>query len=298
MIKNQNEKKEKKNKIKIIFCLCLFDAITVPSLTEDPTPLAEKQNYPDFEEDHMPPCLVTPTPIVEKAIIETPSDMRFSSTRISIVERTKIKDTVSVETKATESKPITTDDITDATKSKEINEIKTSETIVSLHKVTESDEMIKPIVTPSEVTPVINRSNIVEPTSTLETQNNVKNTEKSNFAEREKIISSVIPPTASTAPTNTTNQLSNVMPPLIRTSEDQERSRMELQPLNLKKNYDNSKVLNKNALKDRTPGQDLLEWCKDITKNYSGIKVTNLTTSWRNGMAFCAIIHNFQPDLM
>lgn len=284
----------------------LFNAITVPSLTEDPTPLAEKQNYPDFEEDHLPPCLATPTPIVEKQIIETPTEMRFSSTRISIIERTKIKDTVPVETKATELKPITTDDITDATKSKEIKEIKTSETIVSLHKVKEIEEVIKPIVTPSVVTPVINRSSVVETTdNSLETQNNVKNTEKSNLAEREKTVSSVIPPPAAaapvstaTAPTNTTNQPSNVVPPSIKTSEDQERSRMELQPLNLKKNYDNSKALNKNTLKDRTPGQDLLEWCKDITKNYSGIKVTNLTTSWRNGMAFCAIIHNFQPDLM
>lgn len=47
-----------------------------------------------------------------------------------------------------------------------------------------------------------------------------------------------------------------------------------------------------------TPGQDLLEWCKDITKGYPGVKVTNLTTSWRNGLAFCAIIHYFRPDLL
>ncbi|KAF5302964.1 hypothetical protein FQA39_LY10142 [Lamprigera yunnana] len=47
-----------------------------------------------------------------------------------------------------------------------------------------------------------------------------------------------------------------------------------------------------------TPGQDLLEWCKEITKNYPGVKVTNLTTSWRNGIAFCALIHHFKPDLI
>lgn len=45
-------------------------------------------------------------------------------------------------------------------------------------------------------------------------------------------------------------------------------------------------------------GQDLLEWCKEMTKNYTGVKVTNLTTSWRNGMAFCALIHHFEPNLM
>lgn len=49
---------------------------------------------------------------------------------------------------------------------------------------------------------------------------------------------------------------------------------------------------------DSTPGQDLLQWCKEITNHYPGVKVTNLTTSWRNGLAFCAIIHNFRPDLM
>lgn len=263
----------------------------MPSLTEDPTPLAEKHNYPDFEEDHLPPCLATPTPVVEKSTAIETSEMRINSYRSSLVDRTKIKDTVPVtEFNATESKP--TDDITDANKPKEIKEIQSNETVVSVHK-TESDEVAKP--TPVQpVIPAINRSSVVELTGTaLETQNNVKNTEKSNLAEREKIVSSVIPPAVTT-----TNQIVNVAPPSIKTSEDQERSRMELQPLNLKKNYDSAKVLNKTAMKDRTPGQDLLEWCKDITKNYSGIKVTNLTTSWRNGMAFCAIIHNFQPDLM
>ncbi|XP_060562062.1 EH domain-binding protein 1-like isoform X3 [Ruditapes philippinarum] len=43
---------------------------------------------------------------------------------------------------------------------------------------------------------------------------------------------------------------------------------------------------------------DLLGWCKEVTKGYKGVKVTNLTTSWRNGMAFCAVIHHFRPDLV
>ncbi|XP_014238225.1 EH domain-binding protein 1 isoform X1 [Trichogramma pretiosum] len=51
-------------------------------------------------------------------------------------------------------------------------------------------------------------------------------------------------------------------------------------------------------MRDITPGQDLLEWCKEVTKDYQGVKVTNLTTSWRNGMAFCAVIHHFRPDLI
>ena len=47
-----------------------------------------------------------------------------------------------------------------------------------------------------------------------------------------------------------------------------------------------------------TPTQDLLEWCKEVTRGYKGVKVTNMTTSWRNGLAFCAVIHHFHPDLM
>ncbi|XP_043800803.1 EH domain-binding protein 1 isoform X3 [Apis laboriosa] len=69
--------------------------------------------------------------------------------------------------------------------------------------------------------------------------------------------------------------------------------RLPLQPLELKKNDANIP-----KLKEITPGQDLLEWCKEVTKDYSGVKVTNLTTSWRNGMAFCAIIHHFRSDLI
>nr|XP_048698618.1 EH domain-binding protein 1 isoform X12 [Caretta caretta] len=44
--------------------------------------------------------------------------------------------------------------------------------------------------------------------------------------------------------------------------------------------------------------QSLLVWCKEVTKNYRGVKITNFTTSWRNGLSFCAILHNFRPDLI
>uniref|UniRef100_A0A667WTH2 EH domain binding protein 1 n=1 Tax=Myripristis murdjan TaxID=586833 RepID=A0A667WTH2_9TELE len=35
--------------------------------------------------------------------------------------------------------------------------------------------------------------------------------------------------------------------------------------------------------------QSLLAWCREVTKNYRGVKITNFTTSWRNGLAFCAL---------
>ncbi|KAK1171278.1 EH domain-binding protein 1-like isoform X3 [Acipenser oxyrinchus oxyrinchus] len=44
--------------------------------------------------------------------------------------------------------------------------------------------------------------------------------------------------------------------------------------------------------------QSLLAWCREVTKNYRGVKITNFTTSWRNGLAFCALFHHFRPDLL
>ncbi|XP_061462571.1 EH domain-binding protein 1-like protein 1 isoform X3 [Rhineura floridana] len=42
--------------------------------------------------------------------------------------------------------------------------------------------------------------------------------------------------------------------------------------------------------------QSLLEWCQEVTAGYRGVRITNFTTSWRNGLAFCAILHHFHPE--
>ncbi|XP_064636705.1 MICAL-like protein 1 [Lineus longissimus] len=42
----------------------------------------------------------------------------------------------------------------------------------------------------------------------------------------------------------------------------------------------------------------LLQWCKKHTEGYPGVEVTNFTSAWKDGLAFCAIIHKFRPDLI
>jgi hypothetical protein len=39
----------------------------------------------------------------------------------------------------------------------------------------------------------------------------------------------------------------------------------------------------------------LLEWCKKQVEGYEHVNVTNFSTSWADGMAFCALIHHFMP---
>ena len=42
----------------------------------------------------------------------------------------------------------------------------------------------------------------------------------------------------------------------------------------------------------------LAHWCKKVTEGYRGGEVTDMSSSWKNGLAFCAIIHRFRPHLI
>ncbi|KAJ4934059.1 hypothetical protein JOQ06_006866, partial [Pogonophryne albipinna] len=44
--------------------------------------------------------------------------------------------------------------------------------------------------------------------------------------------------------------------------------------------------------------EELLKWCQKNTAGYKNVAVKDFTQSWRSGMALCALIHHFGPQLI
>lgn len=40
----------------------------------------------------------------------------------------------------------------------------------------------------------------------------------------------------------------------------------------------------------------LLKWCQNKTVGYRNIDITNFSSSWNDGLAFCAILHSYLQD--
>ncbi|XP_032596828.1 EH domain-binding protein 1 isoform X3 [Drosophila grimshawi] len=278
-------------------CTDVPTPLSVPSLSEDPTPLAESFNNLRFEleadRENKQKVVGSPPRILVEAneALNTPS--ASNSQHVSLRTPTKGVD----------------DDLPNVEKS----------TLIFNHNERFYEVLTStPVENTAAATDKIKKSNsnkaLMFEKQDCSSAEILKSPKSNSYVGKSTAVSSVTTPTTST--TTKTSELAQFVEEQIKPLEDLAvvsiTKRPELQPLNLKKSYETAPIINslatiknsalnpveKIALKDNTPGQDLLEWCKEVTKNYPNVKVTNLTTSWRNGMAFCAIINNFMPHLI
>lgn len=48
----------------------------------------------------------------------------------------------------------------------------------------------------------------------------------------------------------------------------------------------------------KTGREGMLDWIKKRTQGYTNVEVTDFTESWVDGLAFCAVLHSYCPDLI
>uniref|UniRef100_A0A1I7ZNM3 Calponin-homology (CH) domain-containing protein n=1 Tax=Steinernema glaseri TaxID=37863 RepID=A0A1I7ZNM3_9BILA len=56
--------------------------------------------------------------------------------------------------------------------------------------------------------------------------------------------------------------------------------------------------LQQQPLPELIPNEELIDWCKRIAREYKFLKITDFTKSFKSGLAFCALIHRYRPELI
>ncbi|XP_029111981.1 F-actin-monooxygenase MICAL2 isoform X2 [Scleropages formosus] len=72
----------------------------------------------------------------------------------------------------------------------------------------------------------------------------------------------------------------------------------ELQPCTLERSASVSRPVNLARRESEVRPSRLLTWCQKHTEGYRNVDVCDLTSSWKSGLALCALIHSFRADLI